>query len=187
MAHSEKIKLRAFALFLQFKNFEEIARTIKSEYALPKLSANTVRRWSEEAEAGEAWEDIRKRVALIMRRNVEGATTDMVCEIKTKSQLLAERLYDQLMAENGPKVKSVEGGMYAYKTLAEFVIKLQAHENMNVSPFVIVQTLLEIFNEIPRVRKAIEANWEAITEQVRARIAVVGEPKLIEVTPERVE
>lgn len=188
LAHSEEIKLRGLALFLQFKNFEEIARLLKDEYSMPKLSANTVRRWAEAADsAGMTWEDIRKRVVSVMRRNVEEKTADMLAEIKEKSKTIEQRLYDQLVKKSAPKIKSFEGAVYAFKTLAEFNIKLEAHQNASVSPFVIVQTLLEIFNEIPRVRKAIEANWDTITEQVRMRITADGEPALIEIKPENVE
>jgi ppGpp synthetase/RelA/SpoT-type nucleotidyltranferase len=47
----------------------------------------------------------------------------------------------------------------------------------------IVQAMLEIFMEIPQVRKVLEQNWSRVQKEIQARIAG-DEPKAIEITPE---
>lgn len=172
MAHNDKVKLRALALYLQSKNYEDIARILKQEFTLKTLSANSVRRWAEEKDdSGATWEDTRKRIQVIMRQNVEDATADLLTDISMKSKTILGSLYDQMIGETAPGVKSLEGAAYAFKTMAEFIIKLDAHQKAELNPFMIVQVMLEIFSEIPAVKKAIEAHWPKITGEIRTRIA----------------
>lgn len=181
MAYGDNVKLRAYTLFLQGNSFEEIARSVRKDFALKTLKGQTIKTWAETPDKdGRVWEDNRIRVRSAMREGVHRAAAGEISEVRNKVKTIHQALYDQLIKKKVQKVSSFEGAVYAFKTLSEFMLKLETKEAASLNPLLIVQAMLEIFREIPQVRKAIEQNWREIQEGISRRISRGDD---IEVTP----
>jgi len=186
MAYNDNVKLRAYTLFLQGQSFEEIARIAKKDFALKSLKGQTVKAWAEAPDhTGFTWEDHRIRVRASLQKNVDRAAAGNIAELRDKTKTIHQALFDQLIKKKSQKISSFEGAIYAFKTLSEFLIKLDAKERSDLNPLIIVQMMLEIFREIPQVRKSIEQNWDRIQEGIRLRLE--GPEKAIEVNPVTVD
>jgi len=81
-----------------------------------------------------------------------------------------------LLEDKKLQVSSLEGSLYALKTLMEFSLKLEDKKRGEMSPVMVVQILLEIFNGIPEVRAAIKKNWNRILREINAKM-MVDSPK----------
>lgn len=175
MSHREDVKLRAYTQYLQGLNYERIAAQLKKDFDLPKLRGQTVKTWAEKPDDdGHTWEEHRAKVRASMRQNTDEAYRTRYAEIRAKAETIQEALYDQLTDEKRAKIKSFEGAVYAFKGISEFVISLSEMEHNNQHPVIIVQAMLEVFREIPAVRKAIKDNWERIAREIQARLAGNG-------------
>ena len=180
MAYNDSVKLAAYSLYLQSLSYEEIARRFSMEFALSTLKGGTVRQWAEKPdERGETWEDHRERVRAAMRKNVEETAVTRMEEIRSKSETIMESLYESLTSASAPKIKSFEGAVYAFKTISEFTLALESRGNEQMHPLLIVQAMMEVFQEIPEVRRAIKVNWTRIQEEIRTRLQDAREIRVI--------
>lgn len=170
MAYNETIRLRAYTLYLQGFNFEQIARALKSDFRLKTMKSATIKKWAyEKDENGLTWEDHRLRVKKALIKTVNEAYRTRYAELRVKAETIQEALYKQLTSEK-IKIKSFEGAVYAFKGISEFVLALSEAEHSKQHPVVIIQTMLEVFKEIPAVRKAIADNWGRIVHEIRERL-----------------
>lgn len=180
MAYDENKKLFAYTLFMQSLNPEEIAEKIKQTYKLTKFSANTIRRWAlEQNRDGLTWYDHRSRVLQIARTRVEKSSATKLSEIQSKTDTLIETIYTMLMEKLESKkidFSSLDGGLYALKTFLDFSMKLEDRQSGAMSPLLIVQTLLQIFQSIPEVNAAIRKHWDEITREIQNRMPVQPKP-----------
>jgi hypothetical protein len=171
MAYDENKKLFAYTLFMQSLNPEEIAEKIKQTFALKKFAANTVRRWAEDTDKNDlTWEDHRSRVLQIARTRVEKSSADKLSEIQTKTETIAQKLYDMLLTNTELKGSTFDGVAYAFKTMMEFTMKLEDRKAGELSPIMIIQTMFDIFNSIPEVRGVLKKHWPKITRDISARM-----------------
>ncbi|MBN2157911.1 MAG: hypothetical protein JW807_00845 [Spirochaetes bacterium] len=176
MAYNDTIKLRAYTMYLQGASYEEIARDLRKSFGEKKLKGTTVRSWAEKPDdRGETWEDHRNRVKAVMRRNAEDAAATKLADIRAKSETILEKLYKQL-TERSPKVKSFEGAVYAFKTISEFSLALDDKNREQLHPLLVVQAMLEVFQEIPEVRRVIKTNWERIYIEIQERLKIEKKP-----------
>lgn len=170
MAYSDSVKIRAYALFIQGISYEETARILAKDFSIT-ITPNTVKNWAEKKDSrGGSWIDYRDDTRVAARQNVEAVEKTRLVQIRDKADTLQEKLYGQLTAENAPKVGSAEGGMYAWKAVAEFLIKLDQRSQEDVSIVIVVQMMLEIFAEVPEVRNVIKKHWPHIEKEIRIRI-----------------
>ncbi len=77
-------------------------------------------------QAGFTWEDHRIKVRAALQRNVNRAAAGNIAELRDKTKTIHQALYDQLIKKKSQKISSFEGAIYAFKTLSEFLIKLDA-------------------------------------------------------------
>lgn len=165
MAYSSAIKLRAYTLYLQGDSFEGVAIKIREEFSV-KITANTIRLWEEE----ENWENERQKLGALMRENTQERITTKLTELAEKANIIQETLFKRMMDTAPPKISSMEGVTYAWKTISEFLVTLNQQSTRDMSPIVVVQALLDILGAIPAVRDAIEQNWPQIEKEISARI-----------------
>jgi HD-GYP domain-containing protein (c-di-GMP phosphodiesterase class II) len=111
-----------------------------------------------------------------MRRNVEEAAATKLADLRSKSETILEALYNQITAKS-PKVKSFEGAVYAFKTISEFSLALDEKNSEQLHPLLVVQAMLEVFQEIPEVRRAIKGNWERIYREIQDRLKMEQAPR----------
>lgn len=170
MAYQDSVKIRAYALFIQGKSYEETARILAKDFQIT-ITPNTIKNWAEKKDSrGGTWIDYRTDTRAVAMQTVEVVEKNRLIKIRDKADTLQEKLYNQLTAENAPKVGSSEGGLYAWKAVAEFLIKLDQKSQEDVSIVAVVQMMLEIFAEVPEVRKVIQKHWPAIEKEIRIRI-----------------
>lgn len=175
MAYKDTVKLRAYTLYLQGLNFEQIASALKKDFNLPKLRGQTIKSWAEKADDdGRTWDEHRSKVRESMRQNAEDAYRTRYAEIRAKAETIQEALFSQLIDEKKASIKSFEGAVYAFKGISEFVINLSEMEHNSQHPVIIVQAMLEVFREIPAVRKAIKDNWARIAREIQGRLSGEG-------------
>lgn len=181
MAYNDGIKLTAYTLYLQGLTYEEVARKTRSVHKLKTLKGQTVEAW---AEAGK-WEAKRDEVRNQVRKHHEHEAAGLLGELHLKSETILESLYAQLTAASAPKISSYEGAVYAFKGISEFLLALDKRKGESIQPIMVVQTLLEVLQNIPSVRNEIKKNWPKIQKEISARIGLpTGEPqKVIDVTP----
>ena len=170
MSYPDSIKIRAYAFVVQGISYEESARKIIKEYGV-KISANTIKNWAEKKDIhGRTWKDYRDDTRAVAMQTVNAVEKSRLVKMRDKADTLQEKLYEQLTAKTAPKVGSAEGGMYAWKAVAEFLMKLDQKSQENVSIVMVVQTMLEIFAGVPDVKKAIQKHWQLIEKEIRIRI-----------------
>jgi hypothetical protein len=181
MAYSDDVKIRAYAYFLQGLSYDEIAARLNAEMGI-SIAPSTIHNWAEkENKFGKTWHDFRAETRVLVRETIEVAERNRLLELRDKATTLQERLYDQLVSETAPKVGSSEGGLYAWKALAEFILRIEQKTYEQVNVVVVIQTLLSILAEVPAVREAIKRNWKHIEREIKLRILhEVPEAKAIE-------
>jgi hypothetical protein len=182
MAYKDTIKLRAYTLYLQGLNFEQIATQLRKDFGLTTLRGQTIKSWAEKPdEDGKTWEYHRSRVRDALRQSAEKAYKTKYAEIRAKAETIQEALYAQLIDEKKAQIKSFEGAVYAFKGISEFVINLSEMEQNNQHPLVIIQAMLEVFQEIPAVRKAIKDNWAHIAKEIKNRLYGEAKQEVIQI------
>lgn len=170
MAYPDFIKIRAYSLVIQGTSYEETARKLTKEYGV-KITPNTVKNWAEKKDArGGSWKDYRDETRAVAMQTVEAREKNRIISIRDKAATLTEKIYDQLTGDAAPKLSSLDGGTYAFKSLSEFMLKLDQKSQENISIIMVVQIMLEIFSEVPDVKKAIQKHWQLIEKEIRLRI-----------------
>jgi len=170
MAYQDHIKIRAYTLFLNGTSFEETAKILSKDFKI-SISANTIKNWSEKKDGkGLSWVDYRLDIRGSARQIIETKEVNRLAAVRDKTYMLAEKLYEQLISDNAPKLKSPEGGAYAYKTIVEYSLKLCEKTQGGKEIAVIIQMVMDIFSEVPEVRKAIMKHWKHIEKEMRGRI-----------------
>jgi len=170
MSYSDIIKIRAYTLFIQGTSYEETARKISEEFG-KKISAGTIRKWAEAKDAkGSSWREYRSETRVVAQRTIESKEKNRLVKIRDKVETIVERLYDNLTDTTVPKVSSYDGGSYALKAMADFLLKLDDKAGKQVDAIVVCQTVIEIFGSIPSIREAIEAHWQELEKEIRIRI-----------------
>lgn len=170
MAYGDGVKIRAYALFIRGTSFEETARRLCGEFGI-SISAATVRNWAEEKDAsGSSWADYRRELRVSAQRSVEALERNKLLAVRDKAGILQEKLFEQLTSNAALKVGSVEGGLYAWKTVADFFVKMDEKSKGTVNAAAVIQMMLDLFSSIPEVSEAIAAHWQEIEEEIRVRI-----------------
>ena len=169
MAYSEQVKLKAYSLYLQNLNYEEIAEKLASSSGTT-IQPQTIRSWAVKKDKdGFSWQEERDALRESVKASVQKKAQNKLTELESKVETLQESLYNQLMAESAPKVGSFEGGIYAFKALADFQLMLDKNKNEK-HPLLLVQMLLTVLEETPRVRKVISANWDKIQSRLAEKM-----------------
>lgn len=162
--YNDSIKLRAKTLYLQGENFEKIAKSLRKEY--PKVTANTVRGWSEKGK----WDESKDSIAKNQDRLIQESHSRRAKDLLEKTMILSELTFNKITAEGAPGIKSLEGGNYAFKALADLELQLRKEQNKNVNPSEIIKTFFDILNSFPTVKRELDANWNSIMREVRIRL-----------------
>ena len=164
MAHAQETRMRAYALFLEGQNFEQIGRAMG-------ISPVTVSKWAEKPdENGQTWRDHRQRVLQQAAKSIEKRHKTKLLEHQKRAELLYDGLFERLL-EDAPPVKSYEGAIYAFKSLSEFILKAEGDKEKPAA-LLVVQTLIDVLCEIPSIDKAIQKNWVTIREKIRERLSL---------------
>jgi hypothetical protein len=170
MAYQDHIKIRAYTLYINGTSFEETAKTLSKDFKI-SITANTIKNWSEKKDArGFSWEDYRSEIRTIARQTVETAEKNRLVSIRDKTETLVESLYDRMTGDAAPKLGSFDGGSYAFRSLSEFLLKLDEKTQAGMSEIAIIQMVLDIFSGVPDVAKAINKHWKHIEKEIRIRI-----------------
>lgn len=162
--YNDSVKLRAKTLYLQGENFEKIAKSLRKEY--PKVTANTVRGWSEKGK----WDESKDSIAKTQDRLIQESHAKKAKDVLDKTLILAELTFQKLTDEKAPGMKSHEGGTYAWKALVELSLQLQREQTKNINPSEIIKTFFDILNSFPTVKRELDANWNSIMREVRIRL-----------------
>ena len=185
MAYQDSVKIRAYALFIQGTSYEETARILAKDFKIT-ITPNTIKNWAEKKDSrGGTWIDYRRDTRAVAMQTVEVAEKSRIVSIRDKAQILTEKIYDQLVGEAVPKISSYDGGAYAFKSIADFMLKLDQKTQENTSVVSIIQMMLDIFGEVPDVRKIIVKHWPEIEKEIRIRILhenpedISARPKII--------
>jgi hypothetical protein len=170
MAYSDSVKIRAYSLFIQGTAHEEIARILRKEFGIT-ISAGTVRNWAETKDSrGMTWEEQRSAIRSTVQHNIEVSGAARLSEIREKVGTIQEKLYEQLISKKAPKIGSFEGAVYAFRTIADFGVKLDQKASEEINVLVVIQTMLEIFAEVPEIRKVIQKHWKHVENEIKVRI-----------------
>jgi hypothetical protein len=170
MAYSDSVKIRAYRLYLQGMPYEETARVLRKEFGI-SISAGTIRNWAETKDSrGMTWEEQRSAVRSMVQRNIEVSGAARLSEMREKVGTIQEKLYEQLVSKKAPKIGSFEGAVYAFRTIADFGVKLDQKASEEINVLVVIQTMLEIFAEVPEIRKVIQKYWKHVESEIRVRI-----------------
>jgi len=170
MAYQDSVKIRAYALFIQGITYEETARLLAREFSIT-ITPNTIKNWAEKKDSrGGTWIDYRTETRAVAMQTVEVVEKNRMVAIRDKAETLTEKIYEQLTGAAAPKISSMDGGSYAFKSLSEFLLKLDQKTQEDMSVVTIIQMVLEIFAEVPEVSRIIQKHWPAIEKEIRIRI-----------------
>ncbi|HNF17509.1 MAG TPA: hypothetical protein PK453_27875 [Leptospiraceae bacterium] len=185
------VQIDAFSLYLHHaeekEKYEKITELLKEKHKNLKISVSSVRRWAETPdENGETWKDKRQSVLQEVRREKQQVFKSHIAEMEYKSGVLWRSIYDNLTGENAPKLKSYEGAVYAAKTMMEFNMLLKQKNQDEISPAMIIDLILEIFQSDPKFCKLLKARWSFIETALQKRMSEFALPeKVINVSPEK--
>lgn len=173
MAYPQSVKTRAYNYFVA-KGYtcEAIARLLRKEY--PKITANTVRAWSETRSANPnklTWVEEKESVEKDVVERVKERTVSVIAGIRSKNVILLEEVYKRILTE-APAAKSFEGLIYSWKALASFEANLEkeAGEKDKLSPAQVIQIILEIFQANPKIATVIRAEWASVSEKLHQQL-----------------
>lgn len=180
--YSESVKNRAYTLFLQGKNPEQIADVLKESY--PKITANTIRAWAEKTdESGDTWTEKREEVGRHIRKHIEENSATVRSRIKMKANTLTQAVYDKVVNEAGKALidaKDLTGVTFALQSMFKFQLQLDDEEQNRFNPLQAAQMIMDTLNEFPGVRKEIKAIWPQFQKKLTARLDMATHTKEIE-------
>jgi len=177
--YNATVKERAFALYLQGQNPEQIAGVLRQHY--PKLSANTVRKWAEAEQDGDNWDSRRQDVDRAARRRIEEQSALSRSQIKHQVTSLRQTLYNKLISEAAPEAKSYEGSVYAFRALLKAELEIESEEENRFSPLMAAEALLEALHDHPEVRKVMKKHWAEIKGIISGKLNHLTRTREIEV------
>ena len=170
MAYQDHVKIKAYTLFINGTSFEEIAKTLSKSFKIA-ITANTIKNWSEKKDRkGLSWADYRTDIREVAKQTIDAQEKNRIVAARDKVDTLTEKLYTRLVEESAMKVSSYDGGMYALRTFLDFGIKLDEKTQGKTDGLAIIQMVLDIFYEVPEVRKSIQKHWKHIEKEIRIRI-----------------
>lgn len=180
--YSESVKNRAYTLFLQGQNPEQIADIMHESY--PKITANTIRSWAEKTDdSGDTWTEKRSDVDRAVRRRMEDHSASVRSRTKMKVNTLAQAVYDKVVNEAGKALidaKDLTGITFALQSLFKFQLQLDDEEQSRFNPLQAAQMIMDTLNEFPGVRKEIKVIWPQFQKKLTARLDVATQTKEIE-------
>lgn len=178
--YSEHVKNRAYTLFLMGHECTEIVALLKTDY--PRINKVTVGKWIEaKDDKGEDWRDKRKLVDRAAKKRIEEQAINNSVKIKNQTESLRQALYDNIINEF-PKVKSLEGAMYAFKALSEFELKIEGDENKKSDVAAIATAILDVLNEDRDFRKLFNQKWGILSELLSERLNKINRTET-DITP----
>ncbi|EKO89189.1 hypothetical protein LEP1GSC020_3185 [Leptospira interrogans serovar Grippotyphosa str. 2006006986] len=161
MAYSENVKQRAYTLFLVGKNAEQIEGLLKPEF--PKISANTIRKWSETPDAlGKTWFDYREEVNYVTKLQLQEKATNFRSKIKSDNAMMLRAVRNAFLDEAGKMIGQAKDPVslgYLWKALATNQLQLENEDSGSIDLIRAADTLLDLFMKGPKTKKAISDEW----------------------------
>jgi len=172
MAYPQSVKTRAYNYFVaKGETCEAIARLLKKEY--PKITANTIRKWSEEkSKTRRSWIEEKESVEKDVVERVKESTVSATVEIRRKNKILTDEIFKRILEKSAPEAKSFEGLIYAFKAIASFDAQLEkeAGEKDKLTPAQVIQIILEIFQSNTKIAKVIREEWSSVSERLHKQL-----------------
>ncbi|MFQ3857140.1 hypothetical protein ACLK29_00795 [Leptospira kirschneri] len=161
MAYSENVKHRAYTLFLVGKNAEQIEVLLKPEF--PKISANTIRKWSETKDSsGKNWSDNRDEVKRVTRLKIQEQTSNIRSKIKADNAMMLQAVQNAFISEAGSMIGQAKDPVqlgYLWSKLASNQMQLENADSGSIDLIRAADTLLDLFMNGPKTKKAISDEW----------------------------
>ncbi|HMV45546.1 MAG TPA: hypothetical protein PK079_24050 [Leptospiraceae bacterium] len=176
--YPQSIKTRAYHLFVT-KGYtcERIAKELRKEY--PKITGNTIRKWSEERtdNNSQTWIEQKNSIEKNVVERINEKTISAIVDIRAKNKILIQEIFKRIIDKSAPEAKSFEGLIYAFKAISSFEAQLEkdAGEKDKLSPAQVIQIILEIFQANPKIANVIRAEWHSVSEQLHQQL--LDEPK----------
>lgn len=164
------------------KNEQECTRILRKDY--PSLSGNTTRKYIVEGRdelTGETWDEARKSIQVRSVEMIAHQGDLQRATILDQISELRKSAYEMLIAENRPEAKTLEGLMYAYKSLAQTELKLLAEGSTQVDPMIGIHLVLEVLSEDPEGAEFLGRKWPKFHSVITKRLREVMEAK--DITP----
>lgn len=172
--YPQSVKTRAYNYFVaKGESCEAIARLLKKEY--PKITANTIRKWSEERSPNPnklTWVEEKESVEKDVIERVNEKTVSVLVGIRQKNKILIDEMYKRILDKSAPQAKSFEGMYYAFKAIASFEAQLEKEsgEKDKLSPAQVIQIILEIFQSNSKIAKVIREEWTSVSEKLHQQL-----------------
>lgn len=168
MAYSAGLKIEAENLYHKGYNINQITEILKKKY--PKLSHTTVLKWSQEKdENGKVWEDYKKDILVQARQISHQSIANRYGAMKEKAEIIKEGLEKTLLSGN-LEIKSIEGAIYAWKGLSEFIILIEEKYEKKRTPKEIVLEFLDILNTVPEIQITLKKYWPKVETELKRRL-----------------
>jgi hypothetical protein len=169
MAYSEAIKERAYALYLQGKNPEQITSVLKVDNT--NLSANTIRNWAEQRDSttNETWEDRKLAVDKAVKLRIEAQAKSAREQAKGRVEKILSDMYSSFLNQI-PECKSAEGFAHAFKSLSAFVIELEDREQDYFNPLESAEIFHEAIGEDKPSAKIINERWPELRRIIARKL-----------------
>jgi hypothetical protein len=168
MAYNDSIKLEAENLFHRGYNLNQITELLAKKY--PKISYVTISKWATTKDKnGKIWEDYKKEIIVRAREISHKSLANKYAEMKQKAEIIKEGLEHTLLSGK-LEVKSIEGAIYAWKGLSEFIILIEEKYESKRTPKEIVLEFLDILNTVPQIRDALKKNWNLVEDELKRRL-----------------
>lgn len=163
MSYPKYIKDEAFTLDCAGMTANAIAKNLKRRYRV-KLTASTVQKWMNDPQ----WAGRKKEITKVNH--------DIVMEIAkdTRQEMLEDAINIQrklLVEVDRLGGTSLEGTAYAWKSISEFILKLE--DDTKFSPHFILGVILQAVRETPEVAPVFQAHWQTIQEKIKDTLNLI--------------
>lgn len=176
MSYSDNIKSKAFMLYAQGFSFAEIAARLKGEEGASKLTKGAIRRWAEKPDdLGRTWKDRKRDISLLVQESETEAAVRQRKELVKDSGNILSEIMDEIRS-GSLEFKTKDAAIYAFKALADWQAKTLDKDSKagDMGALGVIQTMLEIFAEVPDVRAAVQLHWPHIEREIKKRILAEG-------------
>lgn len=161
--YNDIIKSNAYLLYAQGHSFRAIAEMLRTHPGCEKLTHNTIKSWAETPdENGLTWDDRKKEIAALMRKNEKDIVVKTQAELLESSQKALSAIMDDILYSS-LDFKTKDAAVYAFKALAEWQGKVIA-DGKQITIEDQVEILFDAMYDIPEAAFVLSKHKKAIMD-----------------------
>jgi hypothetical protein len=167
MVYSTAIREAAFVRYCYLNSYEATAAKMREDFPdkCASISRKTILTWAKDDKWQERKAQVDQQVAAQTDQKMVSDRQQMVGDLRT----LRRRVLEQAQ---GAKIKSLEGAVNAYGSIAKWIVALtgEGERGRNIGPETLIMVIFEVLGGDPQIARLIEQKEEALLNEIYRRI-----------------